>query len=249
MDFTNKTVAVTGAGRGIGFAIAQMFLQAGAQVAVCATTQEAVDAAKEQMLKVVPEGKVLALKANIAVAQECEDFIKSIVEQFGKIDVLVNNAGITKDNLTVRMSEQDWDAVINVNLKGTFLMSKAALKYMMKARTGSIVNMASVVGQIGNAGQANYSASKAGMIGLTKSLAKEFASRNVRVNAVAPGFVKTEMTDALKEDVKEAILASVPLKRFAEVSDIARAVMFLASDEAAGYITGQVLAVNGGLYI
>jgi len=249
MNFTNKTVIITGAGRGIGYSIAQMFLQAGADIAICATSQDAVDAAKEQLLKLVPNGKVFAKKANIAVAADCEDFIESTIKEFGKIDVLVNNAGITKDTLVVRMSEEDWDAVIDVNLKGTFLMSKAALKYMMKARTGNIVNMASVVGQTGNAGQANYSASKAGMIGLTKSLAKEFASRNIRVNAVAPGFVKTEMTDALKEDVKEAILASVPLKRFAEVSDIARAVMFLASDEAAGYITGQVLAVNGGLYI
>jgi 3-oxoacyl-[acyl-carrier protein] reductase len=146
------------------------------------------------------------------------------------------------------MSERDFDAVINVNLKGTFLMSKAVLKIMMKARSGSVVNISSVVGQSGNAGQANYSASKAGIIGLTKSMAKEFAARNIRINAVTPGFVKTDMTDALSDDVKTAVLESIALKRFAEVSDIAKAVMFLASDDA-GYITGQTLAVNGGLYI
>lgn len=249
MDFKNKAVVITGAARGIGYGVAKAFLNAGADLAFCATSQEAADAAKEQLLKDYPSARILALKADISVAQDCENFVENVVKEFGKIDVLVNNAGITKDTLVIRMSEADWDAVINVNLKGSFLMSKAALKYMMKARSGSIVNMASVVGQTGNAGQANYSASKAGMIGLTKSLAKEFASRNIRVNAVAPGFVKTEMTDALKDEIKQAVLDSVPLKRFAEVSDIAKAVMFLASDEAAGYITGQVLAVNGGLYI
>lgn len=249
MDFKNKTVVITGAARGIGFGMAKMFLEAGADLALCATSQDAADAAKEQLLATYPSAKIYAQKADISVAQDCDSFVENVVKELGKIDVLVNNAGITKDTLVVRMSEADWDAVINVNLKGTFLMSKAALKYMMKARSGNIVNMASVVGQMGNAGQANYSASKAGMIGLTKSLAKEFASRNIRVNAVAPGFVKTEMTDALKEEIKQAVLESVPLKRFAEVSDIAKAVMFLASDEAAGYITGQVLAVNGGLYI
>ena len=161
---------------------------------------------------------------------------------------MVNNAGITRDTLAIRMSEQDWDSVLNVNLKGTFLMSKAVLKIMMKAKSGSIVNMSSVVGQSGNAAQVNYSASKAGIIGLTKSLAKEFASRNIRVNAVAPGFVKTDMTDKLSDQIKEQTLALIPLKRFATTTDIAKAVMFLSSDDG-GYITGQILAVNGGLYI
>ena len=249
MDFKGKTVIITGAGRGIGYAVAEAFLKAGAQVAVCSASEQSAKTAQDNLLKSVPEGMLYSVKANVAVAQECEDFVENTFKKFGKIDVLINNAGITKDTLAVRMSEQDWDAVINVNLKGSFLMSKAVLKHMMKARSGSIVNMASVVGQSGNAGQANYSASKAGIIGLTKSLAKEFASRNIRVNAVAPGFVKTEMTEKLGEEVKANILKEVPLKRFAEVSDIAQAVMFLASDQAAGYITGQVLAVNGGLYI
>jgi len=249
MDFKGKTVIITGAGRGIGYAVAEAFLKAGAQVAVCSASEQSAKTAQDNLLKSVPEGNLYSVKANVAVAQECEDFVENTFKKFGKIDVLINNAGITKDTLAVRMSEQDWDAVLNVNLKGSFLMSKAVLKHMMKARSGSIVNMASVVGQSGNAGQANYSASKAGIIGLTKSLAKEFASRNIRVNAVAPGFVKTEMTEKLGEEVKANILKEVPLKRFAEVSDIAQAVMFLASDQAAGYITGQVLAVNGGLYI
>ena len=167
---------------------------------------------------------------------------------FGSLDILINNAGITRDNLVVRMSEQEWDDVINVNLKGTFLMSKAALKVMFKKRSGSIVNISSVVGEMGNPGQANYVASKAGIIGLTKTLAKEFGGRKVRVNAVAPGFVQTAMTDALPEDVKAKALEAVPLKRFASVQDIAKAVLFLAGEDAS-YITGQVLAVNGGLYM
>ena len=174
--------------------------------------------------------------------------IDDTAKTYGKIDVLVNNAGITKDNLTVRMNEQDWDDVLDVNLKGTFLMSKAALKVMFKKRCGSIVNISSVVGEMGNPGQANYVASKAGIIGLTKTLAKEFGGRNVRVNAVAPGFVQTAMTDALPEEVKNKALEAIALKRFASVQDIARAVLFLAGDDAS-YITGHVLAVNGGLYM
>lgn len=248
MDFKGKSVVITGASRGIGLGVAEMFLKAGADISICATHEGALAEAKENLLKIVPGAKIFTQRVDVSNAADCEGFIAAVIKEYGKIDALVNNAGITKDNLAIRMSEQDFDAVINVNLKGTFLMSKAALKFMMKARSGSIINMTSVVGQSGNAGQANYSASKAGVIGLTKSLAKEFASRNITVNAVAPGFVKTEMTDALSEEVKANVLQSVPLKRFAEISDIAYAVMFLASDDA-GYITGQVLAVNGGLYI
>jgi len=237
---------VTGASRGIGLTIAQSFAQAGANVALCATNPDALAAAAKTLAPF--GGKVFTQPVNVANPEDCESFVNNTVKEFGSLDVLVNNAGITKDNLTVRMDVNDWDAVLNVNLKGTFLMSKAALKVMFKKRSGNIVNISSVVGEMGNAGQANYVASKAGMIGLTKTLAKEFGSRGVRVNAVAPGFVQTAMTDALPEEVREKALSAISLKRFATPQDIAKAVLFLASEDAS-YITGHVLAVNGGLYM
>ena len=244
--FTGKTVMITGASRGIGLAIAQEFAKAGANLAICASHESGLVPAAEQLAAC--GAKVYTQAVDISNAQDCDNFVAGTLKEFGQLDVLVNNAGITKDNLTVRMSEEDFDAVINVNLKGTFLMSKAALKVMFKRRSGNIVNISSVVGEMGNPGQANYVASKAGVIGLTKTFAKEFGSRGVRVNAVAPGFVQTAMTDQLPPEVKAKALDAIALKRFASAQDIAKAVLFLASEDAA-YITGHVLAVNGGLYI
>ena len=246
MDFTGKIAVITGASRGIGFAVADAFLARGAKLAFCASSGASVDKAKSLLLGKYPNAEIFAMAADVSKAEDCDKFISGAAQHFGRIDILLNNAGITRDTLLIRMGENDWDAVLNVNLKGAFLMAKAAAKIMIKQKSGIIINMSSIVGLNGMPGQANYSASKAGIIGLTQSMAKELAPRNIRVNAVAPGFVKTDMTDTLKEDYKEKILSMIPLKRFAEVTDIANAVIFLASDEA-GYITGQVLAVTGGL--
>ena len=241
-----RVALVTGGGRGIGRAIAQQLARDG--IAVAVNYRGNVAAAAETVRSIEEAGgTAIALAGNVADATEAAKLIADTVAHFGRLDVLVNNAGITRDNLTMRMSEADWDAVLDTNLKGAFLCAKAALRHLLKARdSGRIVSISSVVGLVGNPGQANYAAAKAGLIGLTKSLAKEIASRGVTVNAVAPGFITTDMTTGLAADVQAMALKSIPLGTFGEPQDIAAAVGFLASP-AARYITGQVLSVDGGM--
>ncbi len=250
-NLEGKVAIVTGAARGIGQQIAKALAQNGAKVAVvdlkpewCEETAEIVRAAGSE---------ALALGCNVAESAEVDACVKAVLEKFGSVDIMVNNAGITKDGLLMRMSDADWDAVINVNLKGTFLFTRAVARPMMKNKAadgtqlgGSIVNIASVVGIMGNAGQANYTASKGGVIALTKTTAKELGSRNVRCNAVAPGFIQSKMTDVLPDDVKKAYMDTIPLRRFGTAEDIAKAVAFLAGPDAS-YITGQIISVNGGM--
>src|SRR5665648_63193 len=246
MELTGKVALITGSARGIGKAIALELANHGANIVINDILP------KIEMDKTVEEVKqignnVLGIRADITSFDEVENMIKEIVNQFGKIDILVNNAGITRDSLLIRMKEEDWDAVIRINLKGTFNCSKAVAKYMMKQKSNDkIVNIASVIGLVGNIGQANYSASKAGIIGLTKSIAKEFALRNINVNAIAPGFIETDMTKKLPEKIREDLQQQIPLKRLGTVQDVAKVVYFLVSD-AANYITGQVINVDGGM--
>ena len=238
---TGKTALVTGGGRGIGRAICEIFAAEGAHV-VAADVD--VDAAREVVDGLPTTGS--ALQMDVASSQSVQEGIQRVLHEFGCLHILVNNAGITRDGLLMRMREEDWDLVLSVNLKGAFNCCKAAVRPMMKARWGRIVTISSVVGLNGNPGQANYSASKAGVLGLTKTLARELASRNITVNAVAPGFIATEMTDKLSAEARQAMLSQVPLGRPGTPEDVARAVLFLVSDEAA-YITGQVIQVNGGM--
>ena len=250
-NLEGKVAIVTGAGRGIGQQIAKGLAAEGARVAVvdlkpewCEETVAAVKAAG---------GDAVALGCNVAESAEVDACVKAAIEAFGRVDILVNNAGITKDGLIMRMSDADWDAVLNVNLKGTFLFTRAVSRPMMKNKGpdgeqlgGAIVNIASVVGIMGNAGQANYTASKGGVIVLTKTTAKELGSRNIRCNAVAPGFIQSKMTDVLSDDVKKAYMDTIPLRRFGTAEDIARCVVFLAGP-LSSYITGQIVSVNGGM--
>lgn len=241
----NKTALITGATRGIGKQIALTLAEAGFDIAINyrKDNEELQNAKKEIEGKGV---KCLTVQGDVSKYKDTERFVKEIIEEYGQIDVLVNNAGITRDGLLMRMKPEDFNDVINTNLVGTFNVTKNVINYMMKAKQGRIINISSVVGIAGNAGQTNYSASKAGIIGFTKSLAKEVASRNILVNAVAPGFIETKMTEVLKEDQKENIAKTIPLKRMGKVEDVANLVKFLASDESS-YITGQVINVDGGM--
>ena len=246
MELRNNVAIVTGAAQGIGKSIALLLAKRGASLVVCDINLEAAQMTAGEVE--AQGGKCLALKADVSNAQDVEKMIKDTVEHFGSVDILVNNAGITKDNILLRMKEDQWDQVIAVNLKGTFNCTKAAVKVMLRQKRGKIITIASITGQMGNAGQANYSASKAGVIGFTKSVAREYADRGITVNAVAPGFIATAMTDAIPEKEREDLIAQIPMKTLGTSDDVANAVFFLAS-EAARYITGQVIAVNGGLYM
>ncbi|KEZ50061.1 3-oxoacyl-[acyl-carrier-protein] reductase [Metabacillus indicus] len=241
----SKTALVTGASRGIGRAIALELARNGINVAVNYAGSEA------KANEVVDEIKALgreafAVQADVSDSESVSAMVKETVERFGRLDILINNAGITKDNLLMRMKDSEWDDVININLKGVFLTTKAVTRQMMKQRYGRIINIASIVGVSGNPGQANYVAAKAGVIGLTKTAAKELSSRNITVNAIAPGFITTDMTDKLTEDVKNEMLKQIPLARFGEASDIAHTAVFLASEKSS-YITGQTIHVDGGM--
>ena len=249
--FKDKVVIVTGASSGIGLASAKVFGSYGARVVMASRSLD-------RMLELAPQvssdpDKVLCVKTDVSVEADCRNLVEETVAKFGGIDILVNNAGVTKDGLLMRMSDDDWDKVIDINLKGTFLFTRAVSRPMMKNKGadgqpagGAIVNIASVVGITGNAGQANYTASKGGVIALTKTVAKELGSRQIRCNAVAPGFIRSQMTDVLPDDVKKQYADTIPLKRFGEVADVANVVAWLASD-AASYVTGQVIGVNGGM--
>jgi len=241
-----KVAVVTGASRGIGRSIALALAAQGATIVAVDMDQASTEAVVAELQ--AAGGKALAVVGNVTVSADVERMFDAATEAFGRVDILVNNAGITRDGLLMRIKDEDWDAVLNVNLKGAFLCTRAAFKVMSKQRYGRIINIASVVGQMGNAGQANYCASKAGLIGLTKSNAREMAKRSITVNAVAPGFIATAMTDALSDKVRAELTAQIPLERLGSSDDIANAVVFLAS-ETAGYITGHVLSVNGGMYM
>jgi len=246
LKLAGKIALITGAAQGIGRAVALLLARNGADIVVSdINLEKAQETAKE--IEVIGR-RAMAIKVNVVNLEEVERMVQAILEGFKQIDILVNNAGIARDKLILRMTEEDWEAVINVNLKGTFNCTKAVIRYMSKQKSGKIVNIASVVGEMGNAGQANYSASKAGVIGFTKTIAREFALRGINVNAIAPGYIETPMTEALPEKVKEELKRMIPMERLGRPEDVAEGVLFLVS-EASSYITGQVLNVNGGIYM
>lgn len=241
----DKVAIVTGASRGIGREIALCLAEKGVSVVVNYAGNE--KKANEVVDQIKSMGQdAIAVQADVSNSEDVAAMVKATIDTYGKIDILVNNAGITKDTLLMRMKEEDWDSVINTNLKGVFLCTKAVSRYMARQKRGKIINISSIVGVVGNVGQANYVAAKAGVIGLTKSTARELASRNVNVNAVAPGFITTDMTDTLKESLKQEMLKSIPLARFGEAKEVAKAVVFLASEDS-DYITGQTIQVDGGM--
>jgi 3-oxoacyl-[acyl-carrier protein] reductase len=244
----NKTAIVTGGTAGIGKAIASLYAAQGADVAIFGTNKERAEqaAAEIRQLPLDPSQKIVSFLLDVSKNSQVEEAISRLLAEWGKIDILVNNAGITRDNLLMRMSEEDWDRVLEVNLKSIYNTCRALARPMMKARSGSIINISSVIGLTGNAGQVNYAASKSGMIGFTKSLAKELASRNVRANCVAPGYIETQMTESLSSQIKETVLSKIPLGRIGQPLDVANAALYLASD-LANYVTGQVIAVDGGM--
>lgn len=241
-----KVALITGGSRGIGRAVAEKFANKGYNLVINYVSDNTDTKKIQEEFAKISDTKVLLVKTDVTNLSDCEEMVKKAMDEFGRIDVLVNNAGITKDGLLMRMKEEDFDKVIDVNLKGTFNVTKSVIPIMMKQKNGHIVNISSVVGVTGNAGQCNYSASKAGIIGFTKSLAKELATRNILANCVAPGFIKTDMTDILKDEVKEAINSQIPIKRMGTANEVANAIYFLAGEENT-YITGQVLNVDGGM--
>jgi 3-oxoacyl-[acyl-carrier protein] reductase len=246
LELIGKVALVTGGAQGIGKAVALLLAEKGADLVISdINLQKAEETAGEILSK---GRRALAIKANVTSSEDVEKMVQVILEQFNRIDILVNNAGIARDKLILRMTEEDWDAVLDVNLKGTFQCTRAVIRHMSKQRYGKIVNIASVVGEMGNAGQANYAASKAGVIGFTKTVAREFAQRGINVNAIAPGYIETPMTDAIPEKAKEDLKRMIPMERLGQPEDVAEAVFFLVS-EASSYITGQVLNVNGGIYM
>lgn len=246
LNFKNRVAVVTGGAQGIGKAIVMGLASNGANVVIADMNEEGVNQTKKDVESL--GAKALGVKCNVSDVNDVDNLVKKTMEIFSTIDILVNNAGVTRDNLMMRMDEKDWDLVLSVNLKGPFLLTKAVTQVMMKQRYGRIVNVSSVVGLMGNAGQANYAASKGGLISLTKSVAKEFASRNITCNAVAPGFIETSMTEKLQDKVKESYIKAIPLNRFGTPNDVANAVLFLSSEES-GYITGQIIGIDGGMFM
>lgn len=253
MRLSGKVALITGGAQGIGKATADLFISEGAHLVLGDVDERLVKAAADSINSeyvgspTVPP-TAMGVKNDVTSFESCEQIVQAAMTRFGRIDIVVNSAGITRDGLLIRMSEADWDLVMDVNLKGAFNLTKAVSRVMMKQRKGTIINIASVVGQTGNAGQANYSASKGGLIAFTKTCAKEFASRNMRVNAIAPGFIKTRLTDVLPEEVKQKALEGVPMGRIGQPEEVAKVLLFLASDDSS-YMTGQVLGVNGGMYL